>query len=134
MYEKIDMERIGKFITEFGNFNSLPKPFIILEPNHYYYLLNHFTPYETEFRQIIDHDFGPYAKNTTISWGFDHGLGIMMPAEWKIVGDHCEFKTMPTFFRFGCDHDYQHSTNLGNCYNRYECTKCGFTKDVDSSD
>lgn len=34
----------------------------------------------------------------------------------------------------GCDHEDEHVANLGNCYNRYKCKKCGYTHDVDSSD
>lgn len=38
------------------------------------------------------------------------------------------------FFRFGCDHRYEHTARLGNCYNRYTCKECGHVNDVDSSD
>lgn len=38
------------------------------------------------------------------------------------------------FYRFGCDHKYEHTAKLGNCYNRYTCSVCGQVKDVDSSD
>ena len=30
-------------------------------------------------------------------------------------------------------HEWQWVANLGNCYNKYECTKCHKTWDVDSS-
>jgi len=34
-----------------------------------------------------------------------------------------------------CDsHEWKFEKNLGRCYNRYKCAKCGLTKDVDSSD
>lgn len=36
-------------------------------------------------------------------------------------------------FRFGCEH-VMDSKNVGNCLNRYTCTKCGFSEVVDSSD
>lgn len=32
-----------------------------------------------------------------------------------------------------CEHEYK-ITNLGRCWNRYDCQKCGFSKEVDSSD
>ena len=127
-------ERIEKALKEFGNYNSLPKPYKILDQRDFYYQQNHLTVYETEHRQIIDEQFGKQCRNTIIYWGFDNGLAIVFPNDWKIVDDHAEYKDLPTFLLIGCDHDYKQSANLGNCYNRYECTKCGFTKDVDSSD
>lgn len=33
---------------------------------------------------------------------------------------------------FGCEHDWE-GKNLGNCYNSYTCTKCGYGYRVDSS-
>lgn len=33
-----------------------------------------------------------------------------------------------------CIHEWRHTRNLGNCYNEYECTKCGSKKKVDSGD
>lgn len=33
----------------------------------------------------------------------------------------------------GCDHAMR-QTNLGRCYNRYDCTKCSYTYTVDSGD
>ena len=33
----------------------------------------------------------------------------------------------------GCKHNIE-TTNLGRCYNRYTCTKCGYSYSVDSSD
>lgn len=33
-----------------------------------------------------------------------------------------------------CEHEWYQSKNLGRCYNEYTCSKCGRTKNVDSSD
>ena len=33
----------------------------------------------------------------------------------------------------GCSHEMQ-TTNLGRCYNRYSCAKCGYSYTVDSGD
>lgn len=38
------------------------------------------------------------------------------------------------FYAFGCEHNYEHTANLGRCYNEYKCTKCGHVNTVDSSD
>jgi hypothetical protein len=32
-----------------------------------------------------------------------------------------------------CVHDYNRADNLGNCVNRYRCSKCGHAIEVDSS-
>lgn len=37
-------------------------------------------------------------------------------------------------FRFGCDHEMEFVEQLGRCYRRYRCKKCGYTSDIDSSD
>lgn len=40
----------------------------------------------------------------------------------------------PEFFSWNkCNHKYRR-INLGNCYNRYTCTECGASYEVDSSD
>jgi hypothetical protein len=45
-----------------------------------------------------------------------------------------EDKPDHSWFEFGCNHKMEHTTRLGNCYNRYTCSKCGYVDDVDSSD
>lgn len=38
------------------------------------------------------------------------------------------------YFRFeACDHNYK-GTTIGKCLTRYECSKCGYTQQIDSSD
>ena len=49
-------------------------------------------------------------------------------------GDNVAATLLDGFFEFGCHHEYTHVKNLGRCYNRYQCTKCGRTMDVDSGD
>jgi hypothetical protein len=44
-----------------------------------------------------------------------------------------DYKTF-RYFLFGCDHDWKFVENLGRCYNRYKCSKCGRQWDIDSSD
>lgn len=39
------------------------------------------------------------------------------------------------YFKFAeCEHTMQHTKCLGNCYNEYTCSKCGYRQEVDSSD
>ena len=38
------------------------------------------------------------------------------------------------YYRFGCHHELALVANLGRCYNRYRCTKCDRTFDIDSGD
>lgn len=33
-----------------------------------------------------------------------------------------------------CVHEFVYQSNLGRCFNRYVCTKCEITKDIDSGD
>ena len=47
---------------------------------------------------------------------------------YQLYGNH------PKFYRFGCDHDMKHVAKLGNCYNAYQCFKCEYREDIDSSD
>lgn len=32
-----------------------------------------------------------------------------------------------------CEHEFER-TNLGRCFNRYDCKKCGYSEEIDSSD
>ena len=71
-------------------------------------------------------------------------LGCMNGWEWRYKDTGGE---PPEYTKCGkeCGEEYEHRgktyvrrpivrTNLGNCYNRYTCTKCGITYTVDSSD
>ena len=49
------------------------------------------------------------------------------------------FRLMPNgdiyWWKFAhCWHEHQTSKNIGRCLNRYTCTDCGYSHDIDSSD
>ncbi|WP_175878854.1 hypothetical protein [Burkholderia sp. BCC0097] len=50
---------------------------------------------------------------------------------YALIGDY--WGGTVKVFRFGCNHAMERK-NVGNCMNRYTCTKCGFSETVDSSD
>jgi hypothetical protein len=80
-----------------------------------------------ESRQVIDKSKGFNSKMTELwlYWYYDHsGVAI----------EHDYWKGTLKFFKFTlCEHDYK-ETNLGRCFNRLTCQKCGFSQDIDSSD
>lgn len=38
------------------------------------------------------------------------------------------------YFKFGCSHPNDKQTNIGRCYNQYDCPDCGRSKKIDSGD
>lgn len=62
---------------------------------------------------------------------YHDGTGVFINRGWADKSpNYCEVQ----FFAWGCDHSYERTKNLGNCYNRYTCCHCGHVMDVDSSD
>jgi len=51
---------------------------------------------------------------------------------FALAGEYWEKRLR--IFRFGCDHEMEFQEQLGRCYRRYRCKKCGYTQDIDSSD
>lgn len=67
------------------------------------------------------------------------GTGLFIYRGWGKLGgamiggvsqSSCEIR----FFMFGCNHEWQQTRNLGNCYNEYTCKHCGAVQNIDSSD
>ena len=96
-------------------------------------LLGSYTPIALEYRQFFkpreENSFWPFGDAPcaygTLSF-FHDGTGVAY--FWLGTQRNHEW------WEFGCNHKMEHTANLGNCYNRYTCTKCGYVDDVDSSD
>lgn len=59
--------------------------------------------------------------------GGGENVSLIVLPWWSHENDHA------VEVEVGCIHEIK-GTNLGNCYNRYECVKCGYMYEVDSSD
>jgi hypothetical protein len=92
-----------------------------------------YSPEGMEYRQL----FRPKDPNTY--WPFGdapcaYGHYIFFHDRTGCAYLWCGSKIGHAWYEFGCDHKMVRTKNLGNCYNRYECSICGYTEDVDSSD
>lgn len=73
-----------------------------------------------------------------------HGSYVIIEERWidnvrvmlffEFTRDNIAVTMDGRYFEFGCHHSYMHEKNLGRCYNRLRCSKCGRTIDVDSGD
>lgn len=70
--------------------------------------------------------------NGTLYWHSDN-TGHAVVTDYVKMPDGAYGYVME-FYRFGCEHSYEHTANLGRCYNEYKCTKCGNVNRIDSSD
>jgi len=112
-------------------------------------LLGSYEPIGWEYRQLSNYDIkkGDALRHRGI---YDHNQAKIDPQLPLYASGHFIFfhdgtgiayvftgsgdKPSHSWFEFGCDHKMEHTTKLGNCYNRYTCSKCGYVDDVDSSD
>ena len=53
---------------------------------------------------------------------------------FRAICSHCNGWGFVAESEMCSGHEWKHTENLGRCYNRYTCTKCGKINDVDSSD
>jgi len=90
----------------------------------------HYTPsvYAYMGRSQIKNVYGKLTWATVLIYLVDE---VTLPC-----GGYCvtiDDKNVVTYYTFQlCVHEYK-QTNLGNCYNRYTCVKCGGSYEVDSS-
>jgi len=90
-----------------------------------------YNPQRMEYRQVklTQTAYGSTREVTTgltLQW-YHNGRGDAILLDWH--------EKRARFFLFAeCEHEMRHVTKLGRCFNRYACSKCGYTEDVDSSD
>jgi hypothetical protein len=118
VFENGNVDKV--YLTNHGGFNSFPEPYEETDPNNLYDALATDTIAEIEFRQIeIDGIF----CNVRIFYFYETAYGFVYDWQNKKV----------RVFHIGCKHSYK-ETSLGMCLHKYECTKCGYAKTVDTSD
>lgn len=91
-----------------------------------------------QFAQADFWTYSPFAIiNKTIvegKRGYINYLCFLFPDGTGYGISHNYWEKTIQYVAFGCDHNMKLVENLGRCYNRYTCSKCGFTQDIDSSD
>ena len=89
-------------------------------------------PFEAnEYRQLLyDQNGKPLTKDTPIL-----SIRLFFHSDNQGFGMSTDYWAGKVrYFRFGCEHEYEHTKKLGNCYNQYTCKVCGHVNAVDSSD
>lgn len=101
------------------------------------------SPMKTESRQIMQNN--KLIPVTLYVYSDGTGVGIEIDY-WGHNADGVGYFYLPrpvnkkellhvrwyTFER--CKHNMEHTRNLGNCYNEYTCSKCGYIERIDSGD
>lgn len=130
--------------SEYGQrFNLLPSPLRVLSEeevargNWFVY-----SPQYTEYRQAhFNINDVPEDVRAALSFAYraDPNMMVVMRLYWfdqhsgiALVNDYWGGKVH--WLSFGCEHNWRHTGTPYNCYNTYECTKCGEKKAIDSSD
>lgn len=108
----------------YGNYNEKPEGWreISLEQ----FLSSNFFQYAPN--SIEHRQFPPVEGDRFVSWQMynfwdDTGIALASSGEGKML-----------VYAYGCDHKYNRTKNLGQCLNEYECSSCGHSMEVDSSD
>jgi len=115
----------AKWIKDDGHYNHIPEPFESCNITEFWKHVGLSAPKAISYRQWRTPTNGsgimrPGFVSLTIFWFHDQGFAVDPDTQ------QC--------WRLGCKHDMQHIEKLGNCHNRYKCTKCGLVEDIDSSD
>ena len=112
-----------------GRYNDFPKNWTQISEEEFWerFAIWH---WDMDFRQMLPKD-GSTMVSARLFWkGDDEGLALVERYDWNKMRH-----VRPTFFRFYlCDHEWEHVAELGRCYDRYKCKKCGAIKEVDTSD
>lgn len=111
--------------------NKLPTPFKQISTDKAIHLITTNQPNYIEYRQITE-DFD-IPKFGFIYYYHSCALFISYPLNWKLINNEITYTNDIEYYYIGCEHDYQRTRNLGNCYNEYTCTKCNRKENVDSS-
>jgi len=109
-----------KYIITDRGYNYLPEPYKFVSFNEFIQAISNNKIYDVEFRQI---------KNTNKNILLNTNIFYMDIVSYAVCIDNNNI----FYYKIGCEHDFE-SENIGNCYNKLTCKKCGIVQNVDSSD
>ena len=111
----------GRLGLDLGNlWDKLPSPMVEITKDDFNWSFLDSTPRYLTYHQSPKGTF-------KIWWYGDRVQGVRL----DVVHARHE---IGAYFRFGCEHEHEECTKLGNCWYRYKCKDCGYTHEVDSSD
>jgi len=123
--------------AKFGGYNDPPPNFQPCDPDEFHHWFSSYGFFANrEFRQFVVPG-GPnkWVESVYLYYGKgDAGYATFYTYEYS-PESKAGYKYTVHYYKFYiCDHEVKHTRNLGRCYNEYQCTKCGWTYAVDSSD
>jgi len=137
---KVDSEELIPYSTWDGHYNHMPTPFVEITENEYVHRTSDSLP-ECQWHQQVTNLPGEsqmvsltfikfkenvYAKSSPSGWR-------CATAQEKEAGEYSIIYTKPArYFRIGCNHEYTDKM-IGICLHELTCSKCGYSRMVDSS-
>lgn len=120
-YKPITKEQKADLEKEFGGYNDKPPGLRPTTEAHFWNYMQFTVPQYIEWRQPLD----------PVTRGFLSGMTLFYFGEENFAIEHC--RPERKYHLFGCDHDDVRE-QVGRCYYKYVCQKCGRTKQVDMGD
>lgn len=134
-----DEKIVGSWLQDFGDYNTMPKPFSEITVDEYIHKKNSVVKYY-ERRQITHGNYG----SIHIEWFHDFGLAVKYPEKWKLENNKIIYKEPIKYYKIGCNHAFEELSydeckekgisHFGKCWHVYKCTICGTVNSQDSSD
>lgn len=100
-----------KYISDFGGFNELPKPYKKTDINNFWNYFFHWTPLYVEFKQVrLTERYSDPIYNTKIYYFNDKAFALV-----DVIGEILVFE-------IGCEHDWESQYVDG--FLKSTCKKC----------
>jgi hypothetical protein len=118
------------WITNIGNYDTLPEPHREVTCERFWYLF-HLWPTMYLDNRYVRPPNNKRFHATYIFWKHDQALAIVLP-EHSVGG---EFTSPPTYWIIGCEHNWRLDPNKPDrmFMHPYICNKCGLRRTLDSS-
>ena len=135
----VDEKIIAPWLKDFGDYNTMPKPFSEITVDEYIHKKNSVVNY-CERRYITHGNIG----HIHVEWFSDFGLAVRYPEKWKFENNQIIYKEPIKYYKIGCNHSFVELSydeckendirHFGRCWHVYKCTICGIMNAADSSD
>jgi hypothetical protein len=141
MYKLVTIEDkefvVPEWITDFGGFNHMPRPFEEVTWHDFNHIMCIESPTHMEHRQVRNEIDGQGCNSIKIFWFHNCAFAMRMANSWRCgkEGEPNIFFTEETrYFKIGCQHDYIEQGGTPMFFHTFKCSKCGNFMSYDSSD